>query len=278
MRSKELKIFILIIFIIAIFAFPASTLHATTEKTILLYNVLGQGAFTLLKGVIQGKVKSFEDAGKCFLFGSLSGYGFFEAKRMVGKGKITGGIILANLSASISENVSRGDNPLSYFGYSFGPVRLYMATPFAKNNRGFLNLTVSSKEIVGLILSMKNSNKMQIRNGLITFQSNEPLGRNVLGWTSGIYPTTVNGAPDHIFCHEIVHVVQSIQTMSVSPEPFMSFKSTAPQEKKSFINYGGLNLSLFGTLNDLTLYGFVPYDRRWPEIEAYTFAKEDTSK
>ena len=81
MRSKGLKILILIIFINGIFIAQSPKLYSTTENTIRLYNVLGQGAFTLLKGVVQGKVKSFEDAGKCFLFGSISGYGFFEAKR-----------------------------------------------------------------------------------------------------------------------------------------------------------------------------------------------------
>jgi hypothetical protein len=71
--------------------------------------------------------------------------------------------------------------------------------------------------------------------------------------------------------HEAIHVIQNLQLMAVSPEPFISRKSN-PDRNSKVIRFSGIRLQVFGLANDLALQGLQKYDKRWKEIEAYHFS------
>ena len=274
MKKRGLIIFLMVSFLWGVVVFSPLHVNAVSENTIRLYNVAGQGVFTLIRGVIQGKVKTFKDVLKTLVWGSAAGYGFYEAKKMIGNGKVTAGVMLANLSASISENVSLGDHPLAYIGYTIGPARIEIATPFAKKPQAFFNITASPADLVTLFYSLTNANRITFRNGLITFMADEPIAENVLGWTHGIYPTILPDQPSFVFNHEAVHAVQHLQLMSISPELFIENKSNS-DFKPSLVRFQGLRGNALGSLRDL-LFGrlYSEGETNWWEIEAYNFASD----
>jgi hypothetical protein len=272
MKRRMVSMFIVIIFLVGIAGLAPGKLEAVSDNTIRAYNIAGQGLGTLIRGLIQGKVKSFKSAAKMLLWGSAAGYGFYESKRMIGNGSVTGGVILANISASISENTSRGDNPLAYLGYTIGPARINIATPFAGKERTLFNIQISPMDIIGFANAMKNADKVSFRNGMISFESTTPITENSRGWTMGIYPTVVSGAPGHVFNHETIHVVQYIQTMAVSPQPLTCLLNKGATHKK-LINISLLNFNYVSILNGFTLNEKSPNIEIWNEIEAYALAK-----
>ena len=275
MNKKNLTgTFILVLFLISIMAVPARAHDQASEGTVRIGNILGSAVSTLVKGIIQGKVKNFGDAGKMFLYGGVAGYGFYTAKTMASKGNITSGVMLANLSASISENVSWGENPLAYIGYSLGPVRVKVATPLAKNPAGIVNVNVSAKEIINLAYSLSKADKVSFKYGLLTFEASEKLDGIALGWTKGIFPTTLFGTYDYVLNHEMVHVIQSIQLSSVSLyEPLIQKNHNDSSGKSGFFHFEGIKLDLFSLANDLA-NASIQYDSRWQEIEAHHFATD----
>ncbi|MCK4888992.1 MAG: hypothetical protein KAS97_03615, partial [Candidatus Aminicenantes bacterium] len=92
MKKRTLSTLVVVIFLFGIFGNFSSRLNATSESTIRTYNIVGQGVGTLIRGLIQGKVKSVKSAAKMLFWGSLSGYGFYESKKMIGEGLVTKGI------------------------------------------------------------------------------------------------------------------------------------------------------------------------------------------
>jgi len=272
MKLKMLNVFVLLVFLWGVVAVFPTRMNAVSENTIRTYNIAGQAVFTLLKGIIQGKVKSFKDVGKSLLYGSLSGFGFYESKKMIGNGHITAGVMLANLSASISENVSHGDHPLSYLGYTVGPLRFRVATPFAKKPQAIINIATSPKDVAFFFISLKNSGKILFRNGLLAFEAQEATieNKNARGWTLGMYPTVVRDMPEHVFRHEAIHVVQDLQMMSICPAPFLYFQHDN-DEKTSLLRFTGFKLNLLSIANNLT-FNNQSYNKQWYEIESYFFA------
>lgn len=273
MKKRIISTLVAVMFISGIFGNFSPALHATSESTIRTYNVLGQGIGTLLRGVIQGKVKSVKSAAKMLFWGSLSGYGFYESKKMIGEGSVTAGIILANISASITENTARGDNPFAYLGYTLGPVRMQIATPLAGKDKTLFNVQVSPMDVLGFATAMSRADSVSFRNGMIAFEADEAFVGNARGWALGMYPTIVNGVPEHVFYHESIHVVQYIQTMSVSPQPLNCVLDRGIEGKKLF-NISLLNFNFASILNGFTLNDKDPNVEIWNEIEAYALAKE----
>jgi len=199
---------------------PAAELKAASNGAVLAGNVLGTGVSTVLRSLIMGNIKSFKDVSKCFVYGSAAGLGFYQSKAMAAKGNILPGVLLANLSASVAENVAMGEGPLDYLGFSFPFVHLQVATPLAKNPAAIFDVSFSSRDIVSFFTSIKNAKHVTFRNGLLTFTADEPLSKGVMGWTTGIFPTTLSGGSSQVLAHEAIHAIQSLQLMAVSPEPF----------------------------------------------------------
>jgi hypothetical protein len=250
---------------------PAVELKAASNGAVLAGNILGTGVSTLIKGLIMGNIKSFKDVSKCFVYGSMAGLGFYQSKAMVAKGNIFPGILLANLSASVAENVAMGEGPLDYLAFSFPFVRLQVATPLAKNPAAIFDFTFSGGDIGSFINSIKKAEHVSFRNGLLTFTADEPLAKGVVGWTNGIFPTTLSGGSSWVMEHEAIHAIQSLQLMAVSPEPLMSRKSN-PDSDSKVLRFSGVRLQAFSLANDLVLHGLQKYDMRWKEIEAYHFS------
>ncbi len=90
-KSGILKGIFTIILIFSILTVSPQKVDAASETTIRAVNILGQGVVALLKGIIQGKVKNLKSAGKMLFWGSVAGYGFYESKKMIGKGQVTTG-------------------------------------------------------------------------------------------------------------------------------------------------------------------------------------------
>lgn len=250
---------------------PASELKAVSNGAIVAGNVIGTGVSTLLRGLIMGNIRSFKDVSKCFIYGSAAGLGFYQSKAMAAKGNILAGVLLANLSASVAENVAMGEGPLDYLGFSFPFIHLQVATPLAKNPAAIFEASFCSRDIISFISSISKAKHVSFRNGLLTFTADEPMAKGVMGWTTGIFPTTLSGGAEQVMNHEAIHAIQNLQLMAVSPEPLLSRKSDPDRSTKA-LRFSGFRLQAFGLANDLVLHGLQKYDMRWKEIEAYYFS------
>jgi hypothetical protein len=248
---------------------PSAKLQAVSEKTIVLGNVLGSSLTSLARGLIQGQVHSLKDAAKMLVYGAGSGYGFYEAKKQMAAGHIFNGVLLANLSASVVDNVTSGEGPLSYLGITLPLVRIEVATPLARHPRSLLNFSVSPRDILSLVLSFSKADRVSVKGGMLAFEADKPLADNVLGWAYGIFPTVVTGKSEYVFRHEMVHVVQSLQLMAASPEPFLN-SHRREEGKMKLLHFGGFRAQALGLVNDLTLAKLQSYDNYWKEAEAYS--------
>jgi hypothetical protein len=214
-------------------------------------------------------VHGFKDVIVMLTCGAASGYGFYQAKKQVAAGHALGGILLANLSTSVVENVTSGEGPLSYIGLTLPLVRLEVATPLAKRPRALISFTASPRDVISLAMSLAKSDRVSLRGGWLTFEADTPLAENVRGWAYGIFPTVVAGKPDCVFRHEMVHVVQSLQLMAASPEPFLG-QHQLEQGKARLLAFNGFRVQALGLVNDLTLSKIQAYDKYWKEAEAYS--------
>lgn len=275
MKMKTARIIVLFVFVWSIFFLAPAHQKAASENSLRLYNVAGQATFTLLKGVIQGKVKTFKDVTKMLFYGSVSGYGFYQSKKMIGKGHITPGVLLANLSASISENTALGRHPLSHIGYTLGPARIEFATPFAHEPAAIVNLSVIPRELAGFVSCLKEGSRLSFRNGMFVFTAAEGIQPRALGWTRGMYPTVLeNHQSDYVYNHETIHVVQNIQAMSLSPEPLVSSERGFGQSKPRLFSFNGIRMNFLGLGMDLFAEKVQSYATNIYEVEAYHFAKK----
>ena len=196
MKKRMNKSLAVAILLAALLAFPATRLSAVSEGTVILGNVIGSGVTTLARGLLQGKVHNFKDAIKCLAYGSASGYGFYQAKKQVASGRTLSGVLLANLSASVIDNVTSGEGPLSYLGFSLPLARIEIATPLARQKRSLLRVTVSPRDAISLALAIGKSDRVSLRGGMLVFEADTPLAAGVRGWAYGIFPTMVTGEDD----------------------------------------------------------------------------------
>jgi len=207
MKIKKLITVVLLIFL-------SVSVYAANSTQIKIGNIGGTAIATLARGLIEGKVKSPKDVIKMLFYGGMSGYGFYRSKKLIANGKIFPGVLLANMSASIAENAATGNHPLSRIGYSFGFIRMNIYTSFKR-----INFDISPKDMISLILSFKYANKIVFKNGIISFKAKKQLNDNI-GWCIGIYPTVAEGMKEYVYGHETIHMIQNLQFLGVSYEPF----------------------------------------------------------
>jgi hypothetical protein len=273
-KNRTSRLMVLVLFAVMLMT-QAADVQAASKGTILVGNVIGTGLGTVIRGWIAGNIKSFKDAGKCFIYGSAAGFGFYESKALAAKGNILAGVLLANLSVSVAENVAMGEGPLDYLGFAFPFVHLQVATPLAKNPSAIFDVSFNSRDIASFITSISNAKHVSFRNCLLTFTADEPMSKGSLGWTAGIFPTTLASSSAQVMNHEAIHVIQNLELMAISPEPLLSRKSN-PDQNKKFLRFSGTRLQAFGWANDLILHTAQKYDNRWKEIEAYDFSSPVT--
>lgn len=272
MKKRTMKSLAVAVLLASLLAFPAYKLSAVSKSTEVLGNVVGSGVTTLVRGLLQGQVHNFKDAVKCLAYGSASGFGFYQAKKLVAADHVFSGILLANLSASVIDNVTSGEGPLSYIGFSLPLARIEIATPLARQNRSLLRVTISPRDVVSLAMSFSKADRFSVRNGMMVFEADKPMSANTLGWANGIFPTVLAGTGEGVYQHEMVHVVQSLQLMAASPEPFL--KGYRREEgKAALLSFGGFRLQAIGLANDLTLSKLQSYTKYWREAEAYSLVQ-----
>ena len=121
-----------------------------------------------------------------------------------------------------------------------------------------------------MAISLRNADKIKFKDGLITFESKEKFGK-AIGWCYGLYPTVMTGTENYVYRHEVVHVVQNLQLMSSSYEPFIKTGS-----KKTAFRINGIRLQSLGVIADLSLSQF-SYESNLKEIEAFHFASSTSN-
>jgi hypothetical protein len=253
-----------VLILLLVFALP---LRAAEREKIAVLNVAATSLVTYLSCVIQKHARPVA----CLTTGALAGAGFYQAKRLAGDGHITTAWLLANLSGSLVENTTAGEHPLSRVGYSFGPLRLRVATPFDRAKESFADIDVSAVETGYMTRAFLDADDVDIRDGMVWYETDDPdvddEGRIIHGFTWGMFPGVWSGARKHVWNHEAVHAVQALQLDSVEP-PALTFDRERRLVRVRHVRAGALNLA------DNLSAQLVPYEERWVEIEAYRFAED----
>jgi len=252
----------------------AADARAATEHRIRVLNVGAQALMTLVSGVVQGKVTSLADAANCLGAGAAGGYGAFASKILVRNGHISRGWLLANLSASLSENAAAGKNPIAQLGYTVGPLRLRVPV-LDKNADAYSYIDASVYQAVELVDAYRHADSVHFRNGLIQFERRTPYavfaGGRIEGSTWGLYPGVWTGAPGVIEVqrHEIVHAVQSLQGDGVDPSfRLLTLRPRPPGARRRLIRFEHLKVGAVNLLNE-AIAARQAYQDEWEEIEAY---------
>ncbi len=156
MKKRTIRLLAVAIMMATLLAFPAYKLSAVTEGTVVLGNVLGSGVTTLVRGLLQGKVHSFKDVVKMLAYGSASGYGFYQSKKLIAAdtrlrrrpaGQPVG-------LGDRQRDVGRGAALLS----SASPCRWCASRSprrWRRQNRSLLRFTVSPRDAISLALSLQ---------------------------------------------------------------------------------------------------------------------------
>lgn len=252
----------------AALALPA---RAADRERIAALNVAGTTLFTWLGCVVRAKMTNTPaHNARCLAAGAIGGAGFYEAKRLMGEGHVTTGWLVANAASSVVENTTAGEHPLSHIGYTFGPLRLRVVTPFDRARESLVDVDVSAVETGYLARAIHDADDVDIRDGMIWYETRQPSvddrGRVTHGYTWGIYPGVWSGARRDVWNHEAVHTVQSMQLDSVEP-PVLTLDRQRRLFRVRYLRAGALNLA------DNISAQAVPYEDRWVEIEAYRFAQ-----
>jgi hypothetical protein len=253
----------------------ASPLSAADRRKLATINVAATSLFTFAGCAVQAKLQrrpfTRTSAGRCFTAGAVAGVGFYQAKRLVARGDITTGWLAANVATSVVENTTAGEHPLSRIGYTFGPFRLRVVTPFDRARESYVDVDVSAVETGFLVRAIVDADDIDVRNGMIWYETNAPATEgNVVfhGYTWGIFPGVWRGADVFTSRHEAVHAVQSLQLDSVEP-PLLTFHRTRRPIRLRHLRAGALNLT-----DNIFNAQALDYADRWAEIEAFRLSED----
>ena len=258
--------------VVALTLLVALPLGAADRQRIAVLNVATTSAVTYLGCLVHAKLaKTRPKHARCLAVGAVGGAGFYQAKRLAGDGDVTTAWLLANLTSSVVENTTAGEHPLSRIGYTFGPLRLRVATPLDRARESLLDIDLNAAEVGYLARAFADADDVDIRDGMIWYETDKPEvdeeGRAVHGYTWGLFPGVWSGARKHTWHHEAVHSVQAMQLDAVEP-PALTLDRERRPVRVRYLKLGALNLAenLSSQLQ--------PYDERWVEIEAYRFAED----
>lgn len=255
-----------IVFVLLL-AIPA---HAAERQKIAALNVVSTSAVSYLGCLVHAKLtKAPPKHARCLAAGAIGGAGYYQAKRLAGDGHITTAWLLANLTSSVVENTTAGEHPLGRIGYTFGPLRLRVATPLDRARESYLDVDVNVAETGYLARAFIDADDVDIRDGMIWYETEEPevdeQGRVVHGFTWGLFPGVWSGAHQQTRNHEAVHAVQSMQLDAVEP-PALTLDRERRMVRVRYLRLGAVNVT-----ENLSSQ-LMPYEDRWVEIEAYRFA------
>jgi hypothetical protein len=249
----------------------AARAGAQDRTSIRLWNVGGQAGMTLASAAIQHKLHAWRDVIRCLAAGSASGLGIYEAKSLVGKDHPRTGWLLANVAGSLSENAAAGRQPLAQIGYTVGPIRLRVSLP--KLDRGasaWIAADASIYQSIALANAISEGGAPRFRDGLIGFERALRPDDEHIGVTSGVFPSVF--VPDQIvWLHEFTHAVQSLQIeVTEPPSPWRRLRFDRPASAKQRVfAFEQIKIGMFNLAN-AAYVSSRPYEKRWPETEAFT--------
>ncbi len=251
----------------------AVPMRAAERQQIALMNVAGTSLVTWAGCLVHAKLThTAPKHARCLAAGAIGGAGFYQAKRIAGDGHITTAWLVANLTSSVVENTTAGEHPLSRIGYSVGPLRLRVATPFDRARESILDVDVNAAEVGYLARAFIDADDVDIRDGMIWYETEAPAvdeqGRAVHGYTWGLFPGVWSGARAEVSHHEAVHAVQALQLDAVEPPALTLDGGRRRIFRVHNLRLGAVNLS------DNLGAQLVPYEERWVEIEAYRLAND----
>ncbi len=240
----------------------------------LAYNVGLTSLFTLVSAMAQHQVKSPRDVLWQLLVGSGAGAGFYEGKRVAGGGRAIEGWLVANAASTVVENTASGESPIGKIGYTVGPFRVRVATPFARTAVARIETDWSFAETLFLVAARREANHVRLRDGLIAVDREEGWPNHDFsspfdGRTYGVFPGRARNRPRVTWDHEVIHAIQSQQLDSVEPAAHL-FGGPPSSEPLRLFAFRNVRLGLIH-LADTPTYRR-PYDERWIEVEAYGLA------
>ena len=244
---------------------------AADRGRIAAINVGATSLVTLTSCVLQKHVHSVRDATRCLVAGGVAGAGFYQAKRLAARGDITEGWLVANAATSLVENTAAGEHPLGRIGYTFGPMRLRLVTPFDRKRESVIDVDVSAAETGYFARAIHDADDFDVRDGMLWYETRAPeLGDGVVyhGYTWGIFPGVWRGADEFTPRHEAVHAVQSLQLDSIEP-PLLTFHRSRRAVRLRHIRVGALNLA-----DNIFNATVLDYEDRWAEIEAFRLTED----
>jgi len=225
--------------------------------------------FVLISAAVQGHLKTVSDAVRCLGAGTVAGYGFYEAKAVAGRQRITEVWMIGNVAASIARNAAEGNNPLGRLGWVVGPFRLDVVTPLEHGSNAAIHVSASAIEAAAFVDMLKKSDRVTFANGMIQFRRDGFFDgtTDVDDLTSGIYPGVMHGTSPDVLAHETVHALQALQMDSVEPPALQSH----PHEFR-FVRFDRLDAGAVQILNSVATRN-TAYQNDWGEIEAYRLAQ-----
>ncbi len=266
--------------IIALIALPAVgrdrpiELEKANHTKMRAYNV-GITAFFAVFSAMRQRKLSWREVPRHLLVGAAAGAAFYEAKRMAGDGRRTAGWLVANAATTVLENTASGEHPVGRIGYTVGPMRFRVATPFVRTGVAKIDADVSIAEAAFLAYARYEGDSISFRNGLIAVDRDTPWeddGGTYTGRAFGIFPGVVPGTAPVVWSHEMVHAIQFQQVDSVEPPQWTFGRERAPGEKRPLFQLRHIRPGYTHLLN-LT-HDRRNYQDRWYEVEAHWLAEE----
>ena len=242
------------------------------RERIALANVGLTSAFTLARGIAEGRVRTVRDGVEVAAWGAVAGAGFYAAKDQVGRGRGALGLGLAFASASLAENAAVGGGVAGHVRAGFGPVDLRVRTPLATRPGPALGVEVDPLGAVALVAVPLTGGRPVVRGGALV-HLHPALLRDWRGGASGSTAgrvIVVDKLQDPILRHEAVHLVQGLQASAATPYGRLGdlWRGGRRTSAGGAVQWdvrtdwltaalGGLSLALAGD------------GQPWPEVEAY---------
>lgn len=238
------------------------------------FNVGLTSAFALVRGLAEGHIESPRDALRVAVAGAVSGYGFYQSKRLIGRSHEAAGMALAYASASVTENTGQGRHPLSHLRLGPGPADLRLRTPWARADGPVLTVEINAGGAVAAVVLPLAGYRPAFRGGTLVFLKSTPLNDYMptihAGRALGRAILLYDEAPPFAKRHELIHFAQALQVGAVTPYHTLSdvWPRFGGARERRLVGWDVQIDWLYGALGGLS--ALVPYEQRWAGIEAFS--------